>query len=135
MALQLSTGIRNAMLDSIEATVGTTPLLRIYDGVMPADCAAAEAGTILSEVTLPSDWLDAAAGGAKAKAGTWSDLSADASGTALYFRLYDSGGSTCHMQGVVTLTGGGGQLTVNNTNFLTGQTFSVVTFVISAGNA
>ncbi len=135
MALQFGTSVRNAMLDAIETTIGTTPLLRVYDGSMPADAATVAAGTLLAEITLPSDWLAAASGGVKAKSGTWSDLSANNSGTAQYFRIYDSGASTCHMQGVVTLTGGGGQMTVNNTNFIATQTFTVVTFNLTAGNA
>ena len=46
--------------------------------------------------------MAAAGSGQKAKSGTWEDTSADAAGTAAHFRIYDSGGSTCHIQGTVT---------------------------------
>jgi hypothetical protein len=39
------------------------------------------------------------------------------------------------MQGTVTATGGGGDMTVNNTSFALGQTFTVTGFTLTAGNA
>ena len=72
MAVQRSVAARNAALDAFETTVGTAPLLRIYSGSMPANCATAASGTLLMEATLPSDWLAAASSGSKAKSGTWS---------------------------------------------------------------
>ena len=67
--------------------------------------------------------------------GTWADNSADATGTAGHYRIYASDGTTCHDQGTVTLTGGGGDLTVDNTSFAAGQAFSVTQFTKTAGNA
>lgn len=134
MTLQYSTSVRNAKLDSIETTVGTTPIMRIRTGAAPANCAAADTGTVLATLTLPSDWMAAAASGSKAKSGTWQDTSADATGTAAHWRLYDSLGTTCHAQGTVTATGGGGDMTVDSTSFTAGQSFTVTTFVITDGN-
>jgi hypothetical protein len=105
MALQLSVAVRNARLDAIETAIGTSPIMRIRTGSVPASCAAADAGTVLASLTLPSDWMAAASSGSKSLSGTWQDLLADASGTAAHFRIYDSGGSTCHLQGTVTVTG------------------------------
>ena len=135
MALQLSTGVRDAMNDQVETTIGTAPLLRIYSGSAPANCGTAASGTLLAECTLPSDWLTASSSGVKSKAGTWSDSSADGTGTAGYFRIYNSGGTTCHMQGTVTATGGGGDLTVDNTSFAAGQAFTVSSFSLTMGGA
>jgi hypothetical protein len=135
MALQLSVAVRNARLDVIETTISTSPIMRIRSGAAPADCATADAGTILAELTLPSDWLGAAALGAKAKAGTWQDASANNNGTAAHFRIYDAAGTTCHIQGTVTATGGGGDLTVDNTTFASGQAFTVTAFTLTDGNA
>lgn len=67
--------------------------------------------------------------------GTWQDTSADATGTAGYFRIYDSSGTVCHMQGDVTVTGGGGKMTVQNVSFAAGQSFTVTGFTLTAGNA
>lgn len=135
MALQFSTSVRNAMLDSIETTVGTSPVLKIRTGSAPATCATADSGTVVASLTLPSDWMSAASSGSKSMTGTWSDSSADATGTAAHWRLYASDGTTCHAQGTVTATGGGGDMTVDNTSFASGQAFSVTSFSISAGNS
>jgi hypothetical protein len=67
--------------------------------------------------------------------GTWQDTSADDSGTAGHFRIYASDGTTCHMQGTVTATGGGGDLQVDNTSFAVGQSFTVTSFTLTDGNA
>lgn len=135
MALQYSVAVRNAKLDAVETTIGVSAVLKIRTGAAPADCATADSGTVLASCTLPSDWMAAASAGAKAKSGTWEDTSADATGTAAHFRLYASDGTTCHAQGTVTATGGGGDMTVDSTSFTSGQQFSVTTFTLTAGNA
>lgn len=135
MAVQFSIAARNARLDAVEITVGASAILRIRTGAAPANCAAADSGTVLATLNLPSDWMAAASGGAKAKSGTWEDTSADAAGSAGHWRLYDSTGTTCHAQGTVTATGGGGDMTVDNVVFAAGQAFSVTTFTLTDGNA
>jgi hypothetical protein len=114
MALQLSVAVRNAMLDAIEAAIGTSAVMKIRTGAAPASVATADSGTVLATLTLPSDWLAAASSGSKAKSGTWEDASADAAGTAAHYRIYASDGTTAHLQGTVTATGGGGVKTVDN---------------------
>lgn len=135
MAIQLSTTVRNARLDSIETAVGTSAVLKIRTGAAPANVATADSGTVLATVNLPSDWMAAASGGSKALSGTWQDAAADAAGTAAHFRLYASDGTTAHMQGTVTATGGGGDMTVDNTSFAAGQTFNVTGFTLTDANA
>lgn len=135
MALQLSTGVRNAQLDAVETTIGTSAVLKIRTGAQPATVATADSGTILATLNLPSDWMAAAASGSKAKAGTWEDTSADATGTAAHFRIYASDGTTAHMQGSVTVTGGGGDMTVDSVSFTAAQAFTVTSFTLSAGNS
>lgn len=134
MTLQYSTTVRNAKLDAIETAIGTSAVLKIRSGAAPANCAASDSGTVLATLNLPSDYFAAASGGAKAKSGTWEDSSADAAGTAAHWRLYASDGTTCHAQGTVTATGGGGDMTVNNTSFATGQAFTVTGFTLTDGN-
>jgi hypothetical protein len=85
-------------------------------------------------LSLPSDWMAAASSGSKAKSGTWQDTSADATGTAAHWRLYASDGTTCHAQGTVTATGGGGDMTVDNVSFASGQSFTVTSFTLTDGN-
>ncbi len=133
MALQFSDTVRNGMLDNIESTISTAPTLEIRSGSAPATCATADSGTLLASMTLPSDWMAAAYSGSKAKSGTWEDTSANATGTAGHFRIKQS--STCHMQGTVTATGGGGDLTLDNTSIASGQAVSITTFTLTAPGA
>lgn len=135
MALQYSVTVRNAQLDALETAIGASAVLKIRTGAAPATCATADSGTVLVTINLPSDWMAAASSGSKAKAGTWEDTSADATGTAAHFRIYALDGTTCHMQGTVTGTGGGGDLTLDNTSIAITQTVTITSFTISAGNA
>lgn len=135
MTVQLSTTVRNARLDAIETAIGASAVLKIRTGAAPANCAAADSGTVLATLNLPSDWMAAASSGSKAKSGTWEDLTADATGTAAHWRLYASDGTTCHAQGTVTATGGGGDMTLDNTSISAGQAVSVTSFTLTDGNA
>jgi hypothetical protein len=135
MTVQLSTAVRNARLDAIETTISTSAILKIRTGAPPANCGTADSGTVLATLNLPSDYLAAASGGTKAKSGTWEDTSADATGTAAHWRLYASDGTTCHAQGSVTATGGGGDLTVDSTSFVSGQPFTITGWTFTEGNA
>lgn len=133
MALQFSTAARNGILDAIETEGGTDAILKIRTGAAPADCAAADSGTVLATLNLPSDYFAAASGGTKAKSGTWQDTSADAAGTAAHFRLYKSNGTTCFLQG--TVGQGSGDLQLDNTNIATGQSVTITAFTLTAPGA
>ena len=133
--LQYSTTLRNNQLDQIDATAGGTAILKIRNSALPANCAAADTGTVLASLTLPATWMAAASGGSVVKSGTWEDTSADAAGTAVHFRVYANDGATCHIQGDVTITAGGGAMTLDNTVFAAGQNFTVTGFTVTAGNA
>ena len=135
MAIQMSVAVRNARLDSIETTISTSAVLKLRTGAPPASCATADSGTVVSTISCPSDYLAAASSGSKAKAGTWQDASADAAGTVGHFRLYASDGTTCHMQGTVTNTGGGGDMTLDNVVVEAGQQITITTFSLTDGNA
>ena len=131
MALQFSTTYRNAMLDQFETVVGTGPVLKIYTGTAPANCGTAASGTVLVSMTLPSDWMADASGGSKSKSGTWS-ITATGTGTAGYFRIYDSTSTTCHAQGNCGISGGGYDLELDNTSIAVNQTVSISTFTRTA---
>lgn len=135
MSVQLSVAVRNARLDAIETTIGASAVLKIRSGAQPADCAAADAGTVLATINLPADWANAASGGSKSKTGSWQDAAADAAGTAGHYRLYASDGTTCHEQGSVTATGGGGDLTLDNTSIAVGQAVTITSWTKTDGNA
>jgi hypothetical protein len=135
MTIQLSVTVRNARADATETTIGASPHLRIYTGSPPADCATAEAGTLLADLTLPSDWMAAASGGGKGMAGTWQDASANANGEAGHFRILDSGLTTCHMQGTVSGTGGSGDLKLQSTTIAIAGPITITEFTLTEGNA
>lgn len=130
MAIQYSGAVNNARLDAIESTIGAAPTLHIYSGTAPANCAAADTGTLLASLTLPSDWMAAASANSKALAGSWTGTaSAGSAATPTHFRI--KAGATCHMQGTVGI--GSGDLQVNGT-ITNGQTVTVSTFTINAAN-
>ena len=133
MATQFSTNARNGMLDAIETEAGASPILKIRSGAAPANCATADAGTVLATLNLPADAFSAASGGAKAMLGSWADASSDATGTAAHFRLYKTDGTTCVMQGTVGTSAA--DLIVDNTSFVATQPFSITSFTLTAPGA
>lgn len=134
MALQYSVAVRNAQLDQVESVIGASAKLQIRTGAPPANCAAANSGSLLLEIALPSDWMNAAGSGSKTKLGTWSGA-ATGSGTAGHFRVFDNAGTTCGIQGTITVTGGGGDMTLDSTSVTAPQVITINTFTLSAGNA
>jgi hypothetical protein len=133
MAIQLSVAARNGRLDAIETEAGTSAIMKIRTGAQPADCAAADSGTVLATLNLPSDWMAAASAGSKAKSGTWQDAAADAAGTAAHFRIYKTDGTTCVIQGSVGQ--GSGDLSLDNTVIAVGQVVTITGFTLTDGNA
>jgi len=133
VAIQRTTSVINDLLDGLDA-VFNSGLLDVYTGTAPATANLAASGTLLASITLPADSFAAATAAAKAKAGTWQDASADATGTAAHFRLKTSSDTNANTQnerrvdGSVTLTAGGGDMTVDSTSFTAGQVFTVTAF-------
>ncbi len=130
MALAYSTTLRNAMLDEITAAVGASGLLRIYDGTRPATGGAAT--TLLAELTCNATFAPAASGGVLTLNAITQDSSANATGTATWFRITTSGG-TAVIDGSVGTSGS--DLNLTTTSIVSGQPVSVSSFVITEGNA
>lgn len=131
MALQLSDAVRNARLDQVESIIGIDASLMIYAGAIPANCAAADTGTLLVDITLPTDWMNPAAAGVKTKLGVWSGA-ATAAGTATHFRLKNAAGSTVGLQGTVAQSGG--DMNLDNTVIAVSQTVTINTFTLTDAN-
>lgn len=125
MTVQYSIGVRNSILDAWETAQGTAIKVEIRTGAQPANCAAASTGTLLVTYTLASDWAAAASAGSK----TFNNLpvlgTAAAAGTAAHYRLFDNAGTTCNEQGSITATGGGGDMTIDNTSIANGQAVNI----------
>lgn len=135
MSLQFSTTFRNGLLDLLDTIPGSYQTLIIYDGSVPANCAASETGTALVVFDLQQPSWDPASSGSKSMADITITVLAVAGGTAGHFRLYDGAVGTCHIQGTVTATGGGGDMTVDNTSIAAGQTINLTQFTLTAPGA
>ncbi len=129
MALAYSSAIRNAMLDEITAAVGASGLLRIYDGTRPASGGAAT--TLLAELTLNATFAPSASGGVLTLNSITADASANATGTATWFRIVTSGGTFCIDGNVGT---SGSDLNLNTTSIVAGASVSVTSFTVTEGN-
>lgn len=131
MALAFSTAVRNAMLDGITSTAGASCKLRIYDGTRPATGGAAT--TLLAELTCNATFAPSASGGVLTLNAITSDTSADATGTATWFRIVKSDGTTHILDGNVGTSGS--DLNLNSTSIVATGTVAVSSFTITAGNA
>ena len=120
MTLKSSTVARNAAADAICA-LADSGLVRIYTATRPANPQTAAAGTLLATLTLNATAFGAAVAGVATANAITSDSSADDTGTAAWFRVLQSDGTTVLWDGDVTATGGGGDIT-----------FSTVAFVAAA---
>jgi hypothetical protein len=125
MSIDTEQALANALLDRFDTEFPAGSLLQIRTGASPGAENAAT-GTLLAEITLPASPWAAASGGVKAKANSWS-VAAVAAGTAAHYRLKNAG-DTRRIDGTVTITGGGGDLTLDNTNIAVGQTVTMNSF-------
>jgi len=130
MALALSTTCRNNRLDQIATSVGSGGLIRIYDGSRPASGGAAT--TLLAELTVSGAFAAAASGGVLTVNSVTADTSANATGTATWFRVTTSGG-TFVIDGNVGTSGS--DLNLNTTSIVSGANVAISSFTITEANA
>lgn len=130
--MQFSTELRNARANAIETIAGASPILKIRTGAAPANCAAADSGTVLSTHNLPADAWSDASNGVKSLQGSWNDSAADASGTAGHYRLYKADGTTCVAQGPA---GVGAELNLLSAALVAGQPVNILSWATTEGNA
>jgi hypothetical protein len=122
--------LRDAMLDAITTRAGNAALLRIYDGSRPA--TGGTATTLLAELTCGSPFAAAAVNGVLTAGAITQDSSANATGTATWFRIVQSDGSTFVLDGNVGTSGS--DLNLTTTSIVSGQPVSISSFVITEGN-
>jgi hypothetical protein len=125
--------IRHAMLDAITTRAGNGALLRIYDGTRPATGAAITSQVLLAELTCGTPFAAAASGGALTLGAITQDSSANATGTASWFRIVQSNGTTFVLDGNVGTSGS--DLNLTSTSITITQPVQVTSFVITEGNA
>lgn len=132
MALAYATTLRNARLDAINTAANAgagAGLLRIYDGTRPA--TGGTATTLLAELTFSDPAFGAAGSGIITAASITQDSSANATGTATWFRVVDSS-ATFVMDGNVGTVGS--DLNMTTTSIVATQPVSCSSFVITEGN-
>ena len=132
MALGFSLTAANTALDAINTDINTgtgNALVRIYDGARPA--YGGTATTLLAELTCS----DPAAGAASGRVLTFSaitqDASANAGGTASWFRIVRGDGTTAVIDGSVTVTGGGGDMQLVTTTITALQPVQITAFTLT----
>jgi hypothetical protein len=130
MAISYAVALRNTMLNDITALAGANALLRIYDGTRPA--TGGTATTLLAELTCNATFAPAASGGVLTLNAITQDSSANASGTATWFRIVASNGTTHVLDGNIGTTGSDMNLTTNL--IAATQPVSITSFVITEGN-
>lgn len=132
MALAYATTLRNARLDAINTAANAgagAALLRIYDGTRPA--TGGTATTLLAELTFSDPAFGAAGSGIITASSITQDASANATGTATWFRVVDSS-ATFVMDGNVSTSGS--DLNMTTTAIVSTQPVSCSSFVITEGN-
>ncbi|MGL4649803.1 MAG: hypothetical protein ACRC1H_10375 [Caldilineaceae bacterium] len=122
--------LRDAMMDAITTRAGNAALLRIYDGTRPA--TGGTATTLLAELTCGTPFAAAAVNGVLTLGAITQDASANATGTATWFRIVQSDGTTHVMDGNVGTSGS--DLNLTTTSIVATQPVSVTSFVITEGN-
>lgn len=136
MALTLNVTARNVILDSGLNAAFNGGLFRIYSGTKPATANLAPTGTLLASVTA-ADFFAAASSGSVALNAAMTDSSANATGTAGYFRFSAASDTDAldaayaRIDGTVTATGGGGDITLDNTSITSGQSVSITSFTFT----
>lgn len=133
MALAYSTAVRNARLDAVATALnaGTGACkIRLYDGSRPA--TGGTATTLLAELVCTDPVAPSASSGALTFSAINTDTSANATGTATWFRLVDSDNNFVCDGNVGT---SGSDLNLNTTSIVTGAAVAITSFVITAGNA
>jgi len=136
MVLKYATALRNAQQDALATFAGNSGLLRIFAGTQPTDPQTPiGAQTVLGTLTMNATAFSAALNGVLTANAITQDSAADNTGTASFFRLFKSDGNTAVMDGTITATGGGGDMTLNTVSIVVGGPISCTGFAITRGNA
>lgn len=133
MTIAYKVALRNSRLDAITSLIDAgagAGLIRIYNGTRPA--TGGTATTLLAELIMSDPSFPAAAAGAMSANAVTNDSSANATGTATWFRVVDSAGNFV-MDGNVGASGS--DLNLNTTSIVVGVEVSITQFDITQGNA
>lgn len=131
-----------AALDAIAAQCNSGTL-KIYDGTQPTDAeTAVTTQNVLASLTLNATAFAASVvtGAAGSRVGTATanaitdDTSADATGTATWFRVTKSGGAQACFDGSVAAVGGTADLLLASVSIVAGEDVGITSFTIKMNN-
>lgn len=130
---QLANATVNGQADNLAARLNSG-FLRIYDGTQPATAdTAITTQVLLAELTFSATAAPSAVNGLITFNAIGSDTSANASGTASWFRTFSSNGTTVVMDGSVGVAAS--NLVLNSTAITILGTVSVTAFTHDVLNA
>lgn len=123
MATQLANANRSRAADAVTARCNTG-YIRIYSGTQPTNADTALSGnTLLAELRFGATAFGAAVNGVATANAITADSSADASGTASFFRVFESDGTTVVFDGSVGTSGA--NLNLNSTSISAGANVAI----------
>ena len=132
---QMADATVNAQADALSDLLDNG-YLRIYDGTQPATAdTAITTQTLLAELRFNATASPAASGGVITMNAITADSSANASGTASWFRCLKSDGTTVVMDGNVGTTGSTSNLELATTTITAGVQVSVSSFTHDVKNS
>lgn len=122
MTVNINTQARNNAGDAIvdlidQGSLNPNGYMEIRSGTKPPSPQAAATGTLLATNAFSNPAFGNFSSGAAAANTIADDTNIDATGTAGWFRIYDRDGNAV-MDGDITATGGGGDITFDNINFI-----------------
>jgi len=132
MATKIGTTARNAAADGIVDRVddgASAGYIQVRTGAAPTNPGDANSGTLLATLPMSDPAFGAASAGVATASAITNDSSADASGTAGHFRVFDSN-NVCHIQGNCA-EGSGGEMNFDDADIVAGGVVAVTSFTLT----
>ena len=124
--VSLSNAAKSAQADALARRIDNGSV-KIYSGAVPATVDTALSGnTLLASLPLSATSAPAASNGLLTFNTITDDSSADATGTAAFYRVFQSDGTTAEFQGTVGTSGE--SLNLDTVSITIGDTVSITSF-------
>jgi len=128
MAVRLAAALASTLADALDTALGNAGTIKIYTGSQPATADTATGLTPLATFTLGSPGFGPASSGTITLQGVPLTVAAAASGTAGWFRMATSGGTTI-LDGSVGTSGN--QINLNTTSITSGVNVTITSGTIT----
>ena len=131
MAIQYSLTQRTSAMSALNSGIGAAAVVKLFSGAAPANCGTADSGTMLVQFAGNATQFGTVSG-AVLTASAVAGVTATASGTPAYFRIYPSAATTINAvtQGTVGTTGTDMILTAATVT--AGQTVNFTSLTVTA---